>query len=102
VNGISILPESDVPEVFTSYHVELADHSRILAENIPAETLVDHVEWMTFDNWAEYEALYGNAREIVEMSHPRAKSSRQVPPSIRNRLMTRAMVIYGRDVSSAA
>jgi hypothetical protein len=102
VNGVSILRESDVPEVFTYYHVELADHSLVLAENVPAESFVNHVERMAFDNWAEYQARYGYARDIVEMSQPRAKSYRQVPPSIRNRLMARAMAIYGLDVSSAA
>jgi hypothetical protein len=102
VNGVSILRESDVPEVFTYYHVELADHSLILAENVAAETFVNHIERTAFDNWAEYEALYGDARDIVEMPHPRAKSNRQVPPAISNRLMDRAVAIYGRAISSAA
>jgi len=32
--------------------------SLILAENTPAETFVDNVDRLHFDNWAEYEALY--------------------------------------------
>jgi hypothetical protein len=38
VNGSSIVRETDVPQTFTYYHVELDDHSLILAENTPAET----------------------------------------------------------------
>jgi hypothetical protein len=60
------------------YHVELDDHSLILAENTPAETLIDNVDRMAFDNWAEYMALYPDGKPIVEMSYPRAKPSRQV------------------------
>ena len=52
VNGTSIVREKDVPETFTYYHVELDDHSLILAENTPAETFVDNVDRMDFDNWA--------------------------------------------------
>lgn len=102
VNGVSILRETGVPERFTYYHVELADHSLILAESVPAETFVDHVDRKTFDNWAEYEALYGSPRDIVEMPHPRAKSHRQVPPAIRRWLMDRAVAIYGKDIAAAS
>jgi hypothetical protein len=102
VNGLSILRESDVPEAFNYYHVELADHSLIFAENVPAETFVNHIDRMPFDNWAEYKALYGEGRDIIEMSLPRVKSYRQVPASTRNRLMARAIAIYGSDVAFAA
>ncbi len=101
VNGVSIIRETQVPTVFTYYHVEVADHSLILAENVPAETFVDNVDRMGFDNWAEHEALYGNAVAIVEMDYPRAKSARQVPQAIRNRLMARAEAIYGKVLAAA-
>ncbi|HUW80553.1 MAG TPA: Hint domain-containing protein, partial [Acidocella sp.] len=101
VNGVSIIRETQVPTVFTYYHVEVADHSLILAENVPAETFVDNVDRMGFDNWAEHEALYGNAVAIVEMDYPRAKSARQVPQAIRNRLMARAEAIYGKVPAAA-
>ena len=89
VNGISILRETDVPTVFTYYHVEIADHSLILAENTPAETFVDNVDRLNFDNWAEHEALVGDTA-IAEMEYPRAKSARQLPQAIRQRLAGRA------------
>ena len=57
VNGGSIVRESNVPQVFTYYHVEVDDHSLILAENAPAETFVDNVDRLAFDNWDEHLAL---------------------------------------------
>jgi hypothetical protein len=87
VNGRSIIRENRLPERFTFYHVELADHALILAEGVPAETFVDNVDRMGFDNWAEHEALYGNEPSIPEMPYPRAQSHRQVPPYIRARLL---------------
>jgi hypothetical protein len=90
VNGESIVREANVPQVFTYYHVELADHSLILAENTPAETFIDNVDRLAFDNWVEHEALYPNGQTIVEMSYPRAKAYRQVPRAIRERLTRRA------------
>jgi hypothetical protein len=89
VNGVSIRREHRLPERFTFYHVELADHALILAEGMPAETFVDNVDRLAFDNWAEHEALYGNSPSIAEMPYARAQSHRQVPPEIRARLLAR-------------
>jgi hypothetical protein len=88
VNDVSILREKNVPETFTYYHVELAEHALILAEGAPAETFVDNVSRMAFDNWEEHEALYGRA-PIAEMAYPRAQSHRQVPMDIAARLKAR-------------
>jgi hypothetical protein len=93
VNGTSIVREATVPKVFTYYHVELDDHALILAENTPAESFVDNVDRLAFDNWAEHEALYPQGRTIVELPYPVAKSHRQVPVNIRVRLAARAMEI---------
>ena len=79
INGTSIVRESDVPGTFVYYHVEVDDHSLILAENVPAETFVDNVDRARFDNWHEYEALYPAGKNIAEMPYPRAKAHRQVP-----------------------
>jgi hypothetical protein len=78
---------------FKYYHVEVEDHSLILAENTPAETFVDNVERLAFDNWAEHEALYPNGKPITELPYPRAKSQRQVPVSTRVMLAGRAEAI---------
>lgn len=83
VNGTTILRQFDVPEVFTYHHIELARHDLIVAEGAPAETFVDNVDRLNFDNWDEHEALYGNQPSIAEMPFPRAKAVRQVPRFVR-------------------
>lgn len=95
VNGVSILRERQVPAMFTYYHIELDDHSLVLAEGAPAETFIDNVDRMRFDNYAEYAELYPEDRAIVEMAYPRAKAHRQVPPAIRDRLYQRALDLFG-------
>jgi hypothetical protein len=102
VNGSSILRERNVPRVFTYYHVELDDHSLILAENTPAETFVDNVDRLGFDNWAEHEALYPDGKHVGELPYPRAKSHRQVPVSIRVMLGARAQAIGAAEHSAVA
>jgi hypothetical protein len=100
VNGISILRECNVPATFIYYHVELAEHSLLLAEGTFAESFVDNIHRMAFDNWEEHEALYGNA-PIEEMHLPRALSHRQVPLEIQARLMARAAAL-ARETGAAA
>jgi hypothetical protein len=95
VNGTSIVRENNVPQTFTYYHVELDDHSLVLAENTPAETFIDNVERLGFDNWEEHQALYPDGKLIVEMPYPRAKAHRQVPRAIRQRLAERAAMLMG-------
>jgi hypothetical protein len=90
VNNVTILRESDMPETFIYYNIELAGHELVLAENVPVETFIDNVDRRPFDNWAEYEAHYGRAEPIAEMDMPRAKSARQVPQNIRASLAARA------------
>ncbi|MBX9828003.1 MAG: Hint domain-containing protein [Xanthobacteraceae bacterium] len=102
VNGSSIVRESDVPQVYTYYHVELDDHSLILAENVAAETFIDNVNRLGFDNWAEHEALYPDGKPIEEMTFPRANSFRQVPQATRLRLATRGEALYGGAAAAAA
>jgi hypothetical protein len=101
VNGLSVVRDYDLPETFTYYHVELASHELILAEGVPAETFVDNVDRMAFDNWAEHEALYGD-RPIEEMLLPRAQSKRQVKLSTQRRLLARAELLFGEPVAMAA
>ena len=102
VNGVSILRESQVPSSFVYYHVELDDHALILAENVPAETFVDNVERTVFDNWDEYLALYPDGRNVAEMELPRAKSHRQVPKALREKLAARGEALFGARVEAAA
>ncbi len=102
VNGTTIRREAEVPEVFTYWHVELADHALVLAEGVPAETFVDNVARLAFDNWAEHEAA-GTEAPIAEMALPRAKSARQVPAATRRRLAERAaLLLPGKQAATAA
>jgi hypothetical protein len=92
-NGASVIRETRLPECFTYYHIELADHALVLAEGVPAETFVDNVMRMGFDNWAEPEALCCNAPSIVELPYPRVQSYRQLPLETRARMAARARAI---------
>jgi hypothetical protein len=102
VNGTSIVRESSVPQLFTYYHVELDDHALILAENTPAETFVDNVDRLGFDNWAEHEALYPDGKPVEEMPFPRAKARRQVPSHVRAALDERALALLDEKISAVA
>jgi len=93
VNDTSIVRDTVVPRVFVYYHVELDDHSLILAENTPAETFIDNADRLAFDNWQEHEALYPDGKRIEELPYPRAKARRQVPVQMRVRLAERAQMI---------
>ncbi len=86
VNGVTVLRDDEVPESFTYFHVELADHSLILAEGVPAETFIDNVGRMAFDNWAEHEAAGEIPAPMTELALPRVRSARQLPASLRARL----------------
>ena len=88
VNGTTITldPLATLPERITHYHVETADHDVILANGAPAESYIDYLGRRTFDNHAEYAALYGQDRFIPEMLLPRIGTARLVPPGLRQRL----------------
>ena len=100
VNGTTIRREAAVPEVFTYWHVELADHSLVLAEGVAAETFIDNVARLAFDNWAEHEAAAEPA-PIAELALPRAKSARQVPGATRRRIAERAAALLGGQTAAA-
>jgi hypothetical protein len=92
VNGVTItrVPLSELGESFTVYHVETETHEIILANGAPAETFIDNVSRRVFDNFAEFEALYGDVPEMEELPYPRAMSARQVPQRIKARLAGKA------------
>jgi hypothetical protein len=102
VNGISIVRETNVLGTLTYYHVELDDHSLILAENTPAETFIDNVDRLSFDNWREHEALYPEGKPIIKLPYPRAKAHRQVPRSVREHLAKRGARLCGPHLKSVA
>jgi Hint domain len=102
VNGTSITREQTIPDTFVYYHVELDDHSLILAEGAPAETFVDNDDRMGFDNWNEFQALYPQGKTVTELPYPRAKSRRQIPVSVRVALAERAIAVGAMDAAKVA
>jgi hypothetical protein len=87
VNGTTITRAPAPAPRFTYFHVELPDHALILAEGVLAETFVDHVTRRRFDNFVEFEALYGDERTVIaELAMPRIKSARQLPRATQARL----------------
>jgi len=85
VNGDSIayVPLSELGERYTVYHVETENHDVIRAEGAPAETYIDYVARQAFDNYAEYQALYGEEQTIAELPYARVSSARMLPPAMR-------------------
>ena len=88
INGTTIIrvPLSEFGESYTVYHVETESHEIILANGAPAETFVDNVSRRAFDNYAEFEELYGDQPEMRELPYPRASNARHLPTRIRSRL----------------
>ena len=93
VNGTTItrVPLEEMGETYTVYHIETEEHEIILANGAPAETFIDNVSRRVFDNYAEFEALYGDVPEMEELTYPRAMSARQVPERIRAKLAGKAV-----------
>jgi hypothetical protein len=83
---ITRVPLADMGDTYTVYHIETENHEIILANGAPAETFIDNVSRRVFDNFAEFEALYGDVPEMEELPYPRAMSARQVPAPTRYRL----------------
>jgi hypothetical protein len=92
VNGTTItrVPLAEMGDTYTVYHIETEEHEIILANGAPAETFIDNVSRRVFDNYAEFEALYGDVPEMEELPFPRAMSARQVPPHVLARLAGKA------------
>lgn len=89
VNGTTItrVPLAEMGETYVVYHIETEEHEIILANGASAETFIDNVSRRVFDNFAEFEALYGDVPEMAELPYPRAMSARQVPERIRAKLV---------------
>ena len=93
VNGTTItrVPLADMGDSYTVYHIETEEHEIILANGAPAETFIDNVSRRVFDNYAEFEALYGDVPEMEELPYPRAMSARQVSGRTRAQLAGKAV-----------
>jgi hypothetical protein len=101
VNGTTIrfVPMTQMPPVFTWYHIETEGHEEILAQGAPSETFVDYVGRSAFDNYQEYLDLYGAERIIPEMKRPRLSSQRMLPDDLRALL---GLPAYGAEIEAEA
>ncbi|MCS6932260.1 MAG: Hint domain-containing protein [Acetobacteraceae bacterium] len=89
VNGTTIRRETEMPDLFFYYHVELDRHALILAEGAPTESFLDTAEPGRFDNAAE-RPEWPAAAAMEELPYPRASSARQVPARVRARIAAAA------------
>lgn len=91
VNGTTIfqVPLAEMGAQYTVFHVETEEHEILVANGAMAESFIDNVSRTVFDNYAEFETLYGDVPEIAELPLPRAMSARQVPASVKARLTAR-------------
>ena len=87
-NTIRFVHRADMPRAFTYFHIETEAHDVVLANGAASETFVDERDRANFDNYAEYVALYGDARTIAEIDMPRISTARLVPAAIQHRLAT--------------
>ena len=104
VNGSTVTRVANPGPRFTYYHVETQDHAVILAEGAAAESFVNSITRRAFDNYAEYEALFGARADheaMADRDEPRAMSARQVPAGIKARLAARAALLMPVEAVAA-
>ncbi|WP_275287246.1 Hint domain-containing protein [Halomonas elongata] len=85
-HSITHVPWDEMPTSMTYYHIETDAHQVILANGTEAETYIDYVDRQSFDNYAEYVALYGIETRVTEMPRHRISSRRLLPQALRERL----------------
>ncbi len=90
VNDVSII-KTEPTETFCYYHVELENHSLLLAEGTAAESFYPNREdRLVYYNGAEYDELYpdGNSQLMLyPLDYPRISSKNKVPKYISQKLM---------------
>ena len=89
VNGKTIVQMNDHDSLFlTYYNIELEAHALIRANGLQAETYyanfrADGLSRQSWDNYAEYVALYGADSSMQELPMPRIPFARQLPAALR-------------------
>jgi hypothetical protein len=99
INDVTINRVAWMPEQFRYYHIEMAAHDLIIAEGVAAETFVDNVSRMAFDNWQEFLDICDGEPPTGEMAYPRARSQRQLPPPLRARLAARSAQLQAQTAA---
>jgi hypothetical protein len=86
VNGTTITQVTQWEGDVEYFHIETEHHEIILAEGAPAETFMDNVSRTCFNNYSEYETLYPQAHEMIELDIPRVSHKRQLPNAVKRKL----------------
>jgi len=88
VNGTTIdwVQSSELPTLYTIYHVDTKAHDAILANGAPTETFFDCSGRRAFDNHQEHLDRDDAECIIPEMDRPRITSRRLLPGAIKARL----------------
>ena len=104
VNNISIL-KTQPQTTFVYYHVELANHSLLVAEGTAAESYLPQRENREeYDNSAEYDKLYphGGNLMLFPLDYPRISSLNKVPRYIKQNLARIAGEIVETEIQLCA
>ena len=75
-----------VAEGYTVWHVETDAHDIILAEGAPAESYIDYVGRLAFDNADDFAGIQCDRPATPEHAAPRVTMARHLPPTLRARL----------------
>jgi hypothetical protein len=71
---------------YTVWHVETEGHEIILAEGAAAESYIDYIGRLAFDNAAEFDPPPGHGAHRPEHGAPRITTARHLPPALHARL----------------
>jgi hypothetical protein len=97
VNGISITQMTQWKGDLLYLHIETEHHEIILAEGAPTETFMDNISRANFNNYSEYQTLYPEAHEMIELDLPRVCHQRQLPNVVKNTLEEIAEGLMGQE-----
>ena len=86
MNGATITQVAQWKGDVQYLHIETEHHEIILAEGTPAETFMDNVSRTCFNNYSEYESLYPEEHEMMDLDIPRVSHKRQLPNAVKAKL----------------
>jgi hypothetical protein len=95
INGTTITQVTQWEGDVEYFHIETEHHEMILAEGALAETFMDNVSRTCFNNYSEYESLYPQASEMIELDIPRVSHKRQLPNAVKAKLEAIAEGLMG-------
>ena len=95
VNGTSITQVTQWEGDVQYFHIETEHHEIILAEGAPTETFMDNISRTCFNNHSEYQELYPQAHEMIELDIPRVSHQRQLPNTVKHKLEAISEVLMG-------